>query len=168
MQQSTNIYCQTSKHFMLSYKTLSLIATLGIMLISCDPCRNLDCLSNKDAGQFRIVSANSGNDLVFGPNKIYDKNQFKFYSLKDADTTFFDYQAIKSEGIGYDSILQIHFSPITDTAFMRLSDGDIDTLQITYKTFDTKCCGIITEITRFRFNISADIPGSQGTQELRK
>lgn len=34
--------------------------------------------------------------------------------------------------------------------------------------FDTKCCGTITEITKFRFNNSADIPGSQGTQELRK
>ena len=146
----------------------ALLAILsGVLFHSCDRCRNLDCPTNYH-GQFRIVSANSGNDLVFGPNKIYDSNQFKFYSLKDVDTTFFDYLAIKSEGIGYDSILQIRFFPITDTAFMRLSNGDIDTLQITYRRFDTRCCGTITEITKFKFNNSADIPGSQGTQELRK
>lgn len=150
------------------YKILALIITIGIALISCDPCRNLDCLSNNDYGQFRIVSATNGNDLVFGPNKIYDKDQFKFYSLKAADTTFFDYQAIKPGGTGYDSILHVRFFPKADTAFMRLSNGDIDTLQITYRIFDTKCCGTISEITKFRFNNSADIPGSQGTQELRK
>lgn len=149
------------------YIILALIFTIGITFISCDPCRNLDCLSNKDYGHFTIVSAANGNDLVFGPNKIYDRNGFKFYSLKGTDTTFFDYQAIKSFSTG-DSLLQIRFFPKADTAFMQLSNGDIDTLQIHYRTFDTRCCGTITEITKFRFNNSADIPENQETQELRK
>jgi hypothetical protein len=51
---------------------------------------------------------------------------------------------------------------------MRLSNGDIDTLNVFYNTFKTKCCGTITEITNFRFNNSVDIPGNKGTQELKK
>jgi hypothetical protein len=57
---------------------------------------------------------------------------------------------------------------MTTIAYMRLSNGDIDTLNISYKTIDTKCCGTITEITNFRFNNSVDIPGDRGTQEIKK
>jgi hypothetical protein len=50
---------------------------------------------------------------------------------------------------------------------MRLSNADIDTLQITYQSRPTKCCGTITEIKNFRFNNTVNLPG-QGTQELKK
>src|SRR5690349_19553827 len=109
---------------------LILTATIATLLFSCDPCSNLDCAASNYYGQFRIVSASTSKDLVFGPNRIYDKNQIKFYSLKTTDTTFFDYQAIKFERAGYDSILQVHFYPQTDVAYIRLSNGDIDTLKI--------------------------------------
>jgi hypothetical protein len=145
-----------------------LIAIIGTVLSSCDPCNNLDCAASNHNGQFRIVSASNGNDLVFGTNRVYDKNQIRFYSLKGTDTTFFEYQTIKFGGIGYDSILNVRFYPQPDIAYMRLSNGDIDTLNISYKTTETKCCGTITEITNFRFNNAVDIPGDKGTQELKK
>ena len=144
------------------------VILFGVIFYSCDPCKNLDCLSDNYYGQFRIIRATNGEDLVFGPNKIYDKNQITFYSLKNRDTIFFDYQAIKLANTGYDSILYVRFLPKSDIAYMRLSNGDIDTLNIFYKTFDSKCCGTITEITNFRFNNSVDIPGHMGTQEIRK
>lgn len=150
----------------LKFFTLTII--LGSVLFSCNPCAHFDCLSNNYFGQFRIVSAADGKDLVFGPTKIYDKNQIKFYSLHGADTTFFDYETINFANTAYDSILYVHFFPKADIAYMRLSDGDIDTLKISYNTFETKCCGIITEITNFRFNNLIDIPGNKGTQEIRK
>jgi hypothetical protein len=106
--------------------------------------------------------------LVFGLNKIYEKSQIKFYSLKGTDTTFFDYKTTKFPNIGYDSILYVHFFPKTDIAYMRLSNGDIDTLNVSYMTTDTRCCGTITKITNFRYNNIVDIPGDKGTQELRK
>ncbi|MES2647041.1 MAG: hypothetical protein V4717_09220 [Bacteroidota bacterium] len=147
---------------------LFFIAAFATLLSSCDPCRNLDCVTSNFDGSFRIITAGTGTDLVFGPAKIYDKNLVKFYSLKGTDTTYFDYQPIKLSGTGYDSILQVRFFPQTDTAFMRLSNGDIDTLAITYKTTQTECCGTITEIRNFRYNNAFDIPGGQGTQELKK
>lgn len=146
----------------------TLLATIATLFSSCDPCSNLDCASNNYGGQFRIVNASTGNDLVFGTNRVYDKNQIKFYSLKGIDTTFFEYQTIKFGGTGYDSILYVRFYPQADVAYMRLSNGDIDTLIILYKTAETKCCGTITEITKFRFNNAVDIPGDKGTQELKK
>ncbi len=141
---------------------------LGVVFFSCNPCNNLDCLTDNYYGQFRIVNATNGEDLVFGPTKIYDKKQIKFYSLKDADTTFFDYETIKFPNTGYDSILYVRFFPKTEIAYMQLSNGDIDTLNISYNTFNTKCCGTITEITNFRFNNSVDVSGDKGTEEIRK
>ena len=141
---------------------------LGLVFFSCDPCKNLDCLSDNYFGQFRIVNAIDGNDLVFGPTKIYEKSQIKFYSLNGVDTTFFNYQTIKFPNTGNDSILHVRFFPKVDIAYMRLSNGDVDTLNISYKTFNTRCCGTITEITNFRFNNSVNIPGNKGTQEIKK
>jgi hypothetical protein len=141
---------------------------IGLFFYSCDPCHNLDCANSNYFGQFRIARATDGVDLVFGPAHIYDKTKIKFYSLNGTDTTFFDYQTIKFPGTGYDSILHVRFFPENNTAYMNLGNGDIDTFTITYNTYYSRCCGTITEITRFRFNNSVDIPGSQGTQEIRK
>jgi len=128
----------------------------------------LDCASSNFYGQFRIVSASSGNDLVFGPNRIYDKTEIKFYSLKGSDTTFFNYQTIRFPGTGYDSILYVFFSPKPEIAYMKLNNADIDTFQIYSESIKSKCCGTITNITNFRLNNNVDIPGNKGTQEIKK
>ena len=150
------------------YPKFIIIILTTFLFYCCDPCANLDCLTSDYYGQFRIISATDGKDLVFGPSKVYDKNLIKFYSLKGIDTIFFDYQPILFRNIGYDSILHVNFYPEADIAYMRLSDGDVDTFRISYNTFGTKCCGNITEITNFRLNNSVDIPGDIGTQEIKK
>lgn len=105
---------------------------------------------------------------MFGPDKLYNKNRIKFYSISGSDTTFFKYEIIKFGNIDYDSILTVDFFPKTNRAYMLLDNGDIDTLDLSYRTYKSKCCGTITEITNFRFNNMVDIPGSMGTQEIRK
>lgn len=154
-------YMQILKIFLFSLAFISLFN-------SCNNCGKLDCISDIDSGQFRIVKATDGKDLVFGVNKIYDKNAIKFYTLKGTDTTFFQYEPLKFSGIGFDSILNVRFYPRTDIAYMRLSNSDIDTLQISYNTTKTKCCGTVTEITKFRLNNLVDIIGNNGTQEIKK
>src|SRR5215470_5208436 len=133
---------------MTSMRHLKLVALAnfaGLLFCSCNPCNNLDCDADNDYGQFRIVGATNGEDLVFGPTKVYDKNQIVFYSVKGIDTTLFEYKNIKFPGANYDSILYIRFFPRADIAYMRLSNGDVDTLSISYNTFNTKCCGTITK-----------------------
>ena len=152
---------------MAKLKVTLLLIVLPGYFSSCDPCRYLECAPGNIFGQFRIVSASNGNDLVFGPTRIYDASQIRFYSLKGSDTTFLEYQTIRFPGTGYDSILYVLFYPRPGTVFVRLS-GDIDTLAISYETKPkSRCCGPTTNITSFRFNNSVDIPNN-GTQEIKK
>ncbi len=142
---------------------------LSSMIASCDPCRNLDCISDNLLGQFRIVSKTDGKDLVFGPHAVYDPAKIKFYSLNGTDTIFFQYRPTSFRGTGSDSILSVRFFPIpTTAAYMILNNADTDTLTITSTTFTTKCCGTITDIVKFRHNNNPDIPGNKGVQEIDK
>lgn len=146
-----------------------LILCTTFALVSCDPCRNLDCISDNYYGQFRIVKNADGKDLIFGQSAVYNKAKLKFYRLSGSDTILFEHRYIKFSGIGYDSIVYVNFYPETPSpVFIKLSDTDTDTLTITYNIFKTKCCGTITEITNFRYNNITDLPGNKGTQELRK
>lgn len=119
-------------------------------------------------GTFRIVSASTGTDLLFGPNKIYDKEQLKFYAINGTDTTYFEPRALKTENTGYDSILVVRFSSQPEVAYLQLSNNDVDTIQISYATTNSECCGTISEIVNYRYNNAVDIPGNKGTQEIKK
>ena len=145
-----------------------LIAIIATVISSCDFCENIRCDYVPPDGHFRIVSAATGQDLVFGPTGIYDKNEIKFYSLVVTDTTFIDYQAENIGGAGFDSVLEVHFHPSQEVAYMRLNNGDIDTLNISYRTSEHRCCGTNTLITNFRYNNTVDIPGDTGIQVLKK
>jgi hypothetical protein len=129
----------------------------------------LDCISDDYSFQFDIVRATDSADLVFGRHRVFDKSDFRFYSLKGADTTFYE---LRHYGYGLnapeDSILSVWFYPETDTVFMRFSSTDIDTLVMSFETRKTKCCGTITEITNFRLNDKIDMPGGEGTQLIKK
>jgi hypothetical protein len=147
---------------------LSLLLVLTLTLISCNPCDNVDCISDNYIARFRIVSKNEGKDLVFGPAAIYNPSEIKLYSLKGTDTTFFEYTPTKFSD-NADSILYVKFYPeISTPVYLKLNSLDTDTLTITYKTFKTKCCGTITEIIKFRYNNSIDIPSDRGPQVIRK
>jgi hypothetical protein len=137
-----------------------------LCLTACDPCRNLDCVTDDYDGQFRIVSATDGTELLFGTQKLYTADSIQFYTLQRGDTTFLNGHAELLRSTGYDSILRVRFFPKADTAYMRLSNGDVDTLQLEYATRDTRCCGTITELTNIRYN-KKTLSG-KGIQEIRK
>ena|SRR5688572_14266859 len=136
----------------------------GMLFISCDECRYIEYEPATPSGSFRIVGATTGEDLVFGPAKIYDKDQIKFYSLKNTDTTFFNVEWIRWT----DSIMLVEFVPITDTVYMRLSNSDVDTLKISWNGVKAKCYGTGIVITNFRLNNSVDIPGNQVPHVIKK
>jgi len=118
-------------------------------------------------GDFRIVSRMDGKDLVFGANKIYDKTVFRFYFLKGQDTTFLFYKSQKSSGRGYDSLVSVDLFWDPETVYMRLSDGDVDTFNITYQLQPSRCFKY-TPITSFRYNNLLVIPRSDGVYEFKK
>lgn len=139
-----------------------------LCLLSCDPCNNLDCMYSNYEGQFRIISQTDNKDLVFGPNKIYDINQIRFYSLNGTDTSYFETKTIYAPGTGYDSILSVYFFPTSPTAYMRLSNGDVDTLNLAFHSINSKCCGTVTDINNFRLNNKIDMGNNSTTREIKK
>lgn len=91
--------------------------------------------------RFRIINAQNGQDLVFGPTKIYDKNLIKFYSLNGSDTIFHTYGAGPNPNPGQDSLLFVNFNHRKkNNVLMKVSDSDIDTLHIIYELVDAAPC----------------------------
>ncbi|HEX2533425.1 MAG TPA: hypothetical protein VHK69_06800 [Chitinophagaceae bacterium] len=148
-------------------KTILPFALLALSLIACDPCRNLDCLASTDYRFFRLVSATGGQDLLFGNSRLYRPEELKFYSVANGDTTYYPQRAEKPYVPGMDSALFVSFRPVPATAYLRLPNGDVDTFAISSRSYNTRCCGQITEITDFRINGLNSQP-VQGVQTLQK
>jgi hypothetical protein len=151
------------------YRITVLFALSIAMLFASCTCAYMDCISSNYDGQFRIVRATDNADLVFGPERIYDKSNIRFFTLKGTDTIFFEYTPTAFGATASDdSVLNVRFFPRSDTAYMQLSNGDVDTLALSFKTYRSKCCGTITEITNYRWNNKENLPGNSGTQLLKK
>jgi hypothetical protein len=149
---------------------ISLICLSIVSFYSCNKCRYLDCYFGDTSGRFRIISKANGNDLVFGNNSIYDKSKIKFFSLNGVDTTFFDYKPETRYGNNTpDSILRVYYlTEPKGLTFIKLNNVDVDTLTMTYLTENTKCCGVVTTISKFIYNNTNDIGGNGETRELKK
>lgn len=144
---------------------LFLLLVSGVFLGGCNRCGKFDCANNDNMAQFRIVSAADGKDLLFGPNKIYDSQNIKFYSVKGTDTTFFDSVATPRLT---DSVLMVGFFPIPNVAYIRLNNIDTDTLYMSSYTYRHKCCGSITKIDKFTHNTNSNFHSKGGIYELKK
>mgnify|MGYP005748088591 CR=1 FL=1 len=132
----------------------SLGTTLFITLIlnSCSPCRNLDCLSSRYDFEFRILDANSGEDLVFGSNAIFKFGELSVFSLQGNQQQMYPLEAKTNSFFQGDTTLRVEVFPKTDRVFLRYPNGRIDTLLLTFREFDSECCGRITEITEIERN----------------
>ena len=126
-----------------------------LLFLGCDPCGKLDCATGDRNVQFRIIDKQSGSDLLFGPSRIYHPDSIQFYSIKDLDTTFYEPRKdriIRSQA--NDSLVYVIFFRPSSTVYMRLKSGDVDTLKLGLKSYDTRCCGRLTDITSLRLNDS--------------
>jgi hypothetical protein len=120
----------------------------------------MDCLPNDYDGEFRIISKDNGEDLLFGSLRIYNRSELRFYSLNERDTIDYPLQAVNVAGDNYDSIIRVNFYPgNTDLVYLQLNKVDIDTLTNTYRIYNSECCGRITEIVKFRYNDKYDLDG---------
>lgn len=148
-------------------KTIIVLSLAAVLFGACTPCGNLDCLVSDYAGQFKIVSTDQKN-LLFGPDKRYSKDSVQFYSIDQADTTWFDFTAYPAGDYGLDSIISLNVYRKLDMLYISYSDGDIDTLNLSYNTYKSKCCGYITEVTGIRFNNKLELLKDRGTWLIEK
>lgn len=136
---------------------------------SCNPCSRLDCNSDNYSVRFKIKGSATGHDLIFGNNRIFDFAKLKCYSINGLDSTFYK---IKKEpsGISFtDSLIQIEFYPATSNpVYLQLSQNDQDTLLNQFKSYTSKCCGVITDISQIKYNNTTVFNGGYETVEIRK
>jgi hypothetical protein len=149
-------------------KRFTSVALIALLLASCDPCRNLDCITSDYTAQLRLVGFQDGHDYIFGPNRLYDKDQIRFYALKGTDTTFLEHHPVRAPGQGYDSIIHVLTVTFPEVVYMRLTNTDTDTLRFTYSTRDTRCCGNITSISNLTVNNRQTVPVENGTLVISK
>jgi hypothetical protein len=147
---------------------LSFLATVTLFSCSRNKCgEKVDCADLTDV-EFRVVRATDGADLVFGPQRVYDKNAFKFYTLKGADSVFFDHNFYYATRGTLDTTIGVTFPKGTAAAFVRLSNGDVDTLLMTYNSNTTNCGCTTTNISSVRVNNATVVEGPGPLVQLRK
>jgi len=113
---------------------------LSFLLASC-------CLGNRKCKQdynqinLRIISASNGEDLLFGPAKIYDPAMIRLYSMNGTDTIFHGCGAGPNQNPGGDSLLYANVDYRKfETMYLTLSHSEVDTLQVLYQAIDASPC----------------------------
>ncbi|WP_026952083.1 hypothetical protein [Algoriphagus mannitolivorans] len=115
---------------------------------SCSPCRNLDCLVSQYDFEFRILDSNTGSDLVFGSKRIFDPREFSMFSISGTGPQEYPLQIRASSFFTGDTTFYAEVFPPASQVFLQYPNGKIDTLELSYRQFDSECCGRITEITK--------------------
>lgn len=146
-----------------------LVCFLPLLFFSCTCSYKIECNPELYSLQLRIVRASDSSDLVFGSQRLYDWMKVRVYSLEGWDTTYFEVSPfLYGPTTPPDSILNLNFYHSFDTAYLRFSNGDVDTLAMTYDRYKTRCCGAYSELTHFRLNNRVDIPANSGKQVITK
>ena len=132
----------------------SLILLILLIICSCDPCRNLDCLASKYDFEFRILAGDTGKDLVFGPDAQFEANEFTLFSLQGNERVEYGLQPLFSPYYDGDTTFYAEVFPPLGPVFLSYPNGKIDTLVLSYTQYDTECCGRITEVRELTRNNS--------------
>ncbi|MDX5337818.1 MAG: hypothetical protein LPK25_02250 [Cyclobacteriaceae bacterium] len=135
-------------------KILKVHFTMIFMLVlsSCNPCRDLDCLVSQYDFEFRILDSNTGSDLVFGSKRIFDPREFSMFSISGTGQQEYPLQIRSSSFFTGDTTFYAEVFPSASQVFLRYPNGKIDTLELLFRQFDSEYCGRITEITKLNRN----------------
>ncbi len=123
---------------------------LGILWlgVSCDSCRNLDCIPRFDSFQFTYVDANS-NNLFSGIAPKYEIDDVEVYSFDlNQNKVFANLQPVVA-GAG---VINVQLNYSTERSFLEINGEVKDTLDFTFKIDKTECCGEVSEITKTMLN----------------
>jgi hypothetical protein len=141
---------------------------LPLWLFSC--CLgNRKCRQGNNSATFRLVDAVNGNDLVFGPTSIYNKDSLRFFSLEGTDTIVHYYRPNAYSNLPQDSLLFVTFSSSqVPVVFVQLSNSDTDTLRLNYALTTTDCCGDISDVSPETYNNNLVENGTNGISTIKK
>jgi hypothetical protein len=128
----------------------------GAVFISSCCTASYKCKGDSLSLRFRLLSS-GGNDLLFGPEKIYDSRQVRFYSFKGTDTVFHACSPGPNPQSGRDSVLYLDIEPL-EKLFVKWNETDYDSISLRlYKADASPCCPDFSSIESIRFNQSAEL-----------
>lgn len=102
---------------------------------------------------FRFVDSSGKKNLVYGPDKIYNKDSLRFFYTVGADTIPLVSRPFGLAGDKKDTVTVVGFSQSgKDTTYVDFGNGDIDTLILKYNKSGGGCCDDVFEIVPLSYN----------------
>lgn len=124
---------------------------INIFINGC--CRYVDCISDDYSCILVFKDKITGEDLIFGKNATYNRNDMLCFSILNQDTIYYKISFLEHKSSISDSGVSITFYPETlDSIFLKFSEPDYDTIFLKYNNFNTTCCGNVSEITNANIN----------------
>lgn len=116
----------------------------------------------------RLLSS-TGNDLLFGPGRIYDSRTIQLYSFQGTDTVFHQCLPGLNPEPGKDSILYSDMEPY-EKLYVKWNAADTDTVILQLKEVDASpCCPDYSVVESVQFNHSVPMQeGKWGVLEFKK
>lgn len=154
---------------------LSAIVYYGLVIpflsVLCAACcmANYKCSGDQYDEIYRLQSA-AGNNLLFGPGRVYDPARVTVYSLNGTDTVFYRIGFGPYPQPGQDSVLFVNYDIRKfERAFIRWSATDTDTLSLSYQTIDAgPCCPDYASVVTATYNNALPGKGMNGIVLLNK
>ena len=104
---------------------------------------------------FRFLDS-ADHDLVYGPDKKYNKDSIRFFYVKGKDTLLHPSRGFGLRSDVPDTVTAVSFDQNgKDTAFVDFGNGDIDTLILKYTQTGGGCCDERFEIIPQSYNKKA-------------
>ena len=117
------------------------------------------CILREDVVSLNVISAQTGQDLIFGPASQYQSSQIKMYAMRGSDTVWLGVYLQPRDTLQKDSSLLLAFHALDlDLAYLVLSPSDQDTIQLKRHEVKKGCCKGNFYIDEVYYNQSKLIP----------
>lgn len=115
---------------------------------------NAKCKTSSNAVNARLIDLTTGKDLFFGDSARFRNEQPVFYSLIGTDSVTHSVNRQEYNASNADSVLTIQFDARSlTTVYVKLPDGDIDTLSISYPLSEgSACCDPYSTVAPLQYN----------------
>lgn len=128
---------------------LTMLAFIAALAGFTGCCRYVDCISHDYICFLSVKDSSSSHDLVFGGHRQFNTTDMLCYSVKGSDTSYYSMKLVEFRTRWSDSAISINMYPYTpEKVFIQFKGRDTDTLALQFNTFNTKCCGSVTELNK--------------------
>jgi hypothetical protein len=115
---------------------------------------NAKCKTSSNTVNARLIDLTTGKDLFFGDSARFRNKQPVFYSFIGTDSVTHSAGKQEYNPTNADSVFTIQFDARSlTTVYIKLPDGDIDTLSLSYPFNDgSPCCDAYTTVAPLQYN----------------